>query len=76
MEATAMCAVRRGHGGVRKDIRLRLTQTAVSGNITEHLLLQGCLECAVEESWHLFYLTEPNGGLNTFCYDQRVSANV
>ena len=36
-----MCRVRRGQGGVRADIRFRLTQTGVSGDITEYLLLQG-----------------------------------
>ena len=38
---TTMCTVRRGQGGVRADIRFRLTQTGVSGDITEYLLLQG-----------------------------------
>jgi len=38
---TTMCTVRRGQGGFRADIRFRLTQTGVSGDITEYLLLQG-----------------------------------
>ena len=38
---TTMCRVRRGQGGVRADIRFRLTQTGISGGITEYLLLQG-----------------------------------
>ena len=38
---TTMCTVQRGQGGVRADIRFRLTQTGVSGDITEYLLLQG-----------------------------------
>jgi hypothetical protein len=38
---TTLCTVRRGQGGVRADIRFRLTQTGVSGDITEYLLLQG-----------------------------------
>ncbi len=52
---TTMCRVRRGQGGVRADIRFRLTQTGVSGDITEYLLLQGSRECAVEESCGLSF---------------------
>jgi hypothetical protein len=41
----------------------------LNGDITEQIVAAGNIECAVQESLNLSYITQPNGVANTFTID-------